>query len=432
MSENLKRAESLFNRIMNQKGNVNKGEEDTSNTGQKNNWNRSSNTSGHVRQNSAHRNNGHSGTGPKEKYSSGNRHNSFSTRGGHGFKDSAHKGNYGAHRHGKLNAKGNFFYNRGIQISTKNPAFLSSASLQETPSDYHILPYCWTFWHHLRSRPKQVPSVPENETDKTSTNASPEVRTGSHTIAAAVDSYLQSTNEIEFPLLEDNDKTTFVIASLEQMWLSMSLIKRPYELPIGTEFLFFKSGIAPVWEDPRNSKGGRWIFRFNRRAAGDSDSSVISVRERTSLIWERLLMRMVTGSLFPEELYTNGVLELLNNDIAGLVVSIRKDEDIISLWNTNLKLRKKTVDPKEEDSGKNFAKKIPSPQARKNICVSILRVIAECDAILNGADPFSASESHLSERVQGVSFDYRLHSDNNSPSLALDGKSNFRRLRKYN
>lgn len=430
MSENLKRAESLFNRIMNQKGNIGKGEEDTSSTGRKNNWARPPSTSGNVRQSSAHRTNGHNGTMPREKYSSTNRNNSSNTRGGHGFRDSTNKGSHGSHRHGKLNAKGNFYYNRGIQISTKDPAFLSSASLQETPSDYHILPYCWTFWHHLRSRPKQMPVVSENEADKS--NASPEVRTGSQTIAAAVDSYLQSTNEIEFPLLEDNDKTTFVIASLEQMWLSMCLIKRPYELPIGTELLFFKSGIAPVWEDPRNSKGGRWIFRFNRRATGDSDSTITSVRERTSLIWERLLMRMITGSLFPEELYTKGILDLLNNDIAGLVVSIRKDEDIISVWNTNLKLRKKTVDPKEEESGKHFAKKIPSPQARKTICVSILRVIAECDAILNGADPFSAWESHLNERVQGVSFDYRLHSDNNSPSLAVDGKNSFRRPRKYN
>ncbi len=31
-------------------------------------------------------------------------------------------------------------------------------------------------------------------------------------------------------------------------------------LPSNTDFFFFKDYIKPQWEDPKNVKGGRWVF----------------------------------------------------------------------------------------------------------------------------------------------------------------------------
>lgn len=70
---------------------------------------------------------------------------------------------------------------------------------------------------------------------------------------------------------------------------------------------FFKTGIKPVWEDPANCKGGKWIIRLKKG---------LSTR-----IWENLLMAII-GEQF-----------LVGDELCGAVCSIRNQEDIISLWN---------------------------------------------------------------------------------------------------
>jgi len=32
----------------------------------------------------------------------------------------------------------------------------------------------------------------------------------------------------------------------------------------GSDYCLFKQGIQPMWEDERNSKGGRWLFTFGK------------------------------------------------------------------------------------------------------------------------------------------------------------------------
>lgn len=83
------------------------------------------------------------------------------------------------------------------------------------------------------------------------------------------------------------------------------------------------------------------------------------------------------------------------------MLSLRKDEDIISLWNSNLNF-----------FGKKEGKKLTSFQARRILCDSILRVIRECDLIIQGSDCVETIDSGSNERVHGVSFEYRIHADN--------------------
>ena len=290
----------------------------------------------------------------------------------------------------------------------RDPARLAREVVEQIPEGHHIIPYCWTVWHHSRQR-QRAKDLEEAETEE---------NTNTTTTTTTVDSYLQTTNEVSF--LTYAGTTTKAIGSLEQMWLALSSVKRGFELPVRAELLVFKTGINPVWEDPVNVKGGRWVFRFSRRSgtAGPGsesdvdDDGVSRVRKRTTLIWERLVLKTLSGSLIPES--AAPFQDLLLNDIAGLVLSVRRDDDIISVWNSNLNFHHKS-------------KKLTSFQARRLICDLILRVVRECDMILQGSDSVSTVDEGSNERVHGVSFDYRLHADSGTTDKHYNGYRRHKR-----
>lgn len=400
MSENLKRAESLFNRIMNQNG-ANPAP---------------SGKSGAPSKNPRHHSGGSGSSGYDSNGHSHKKHNNHH--------NSSHTNN---HRLANLH----------IELPTKNPVKLAEEAMAQIPESHHVLPYCWTVWHHLRAKPRQRDddaSADPTNSDANNNNGNSGVSldnsegNAGESAAVAVNSYLQTTNEIEFPRMDVHgvldSATTTTIGSLEQMWTSLSLLKKTYELPVGTELLVFKSGVNPVWEDPINAKGGRWVFRFSRRSPNGSDELLLNVRKKTSLIWERLLLKTMAGSIIPDTTYSEEIQDLICNDISGLALSVRKDDLIISIWNTNLNFNKK----KQLQQGKEDEKKLTLFQARRIICDLILRVIRECKMIARGLDSIETVDGGLNERVYGVLFEYRLHSDNNAPN---NGDKHGRRYQKY-
>lgn len=62
-----------------------------------------------------------------------------------------------------------------------------------------------------------------------------------------------------------------------------------------------------MWEDEANSSGGKWIVRLRKGLA--------------SRCWENLILAIL-GEQF-----------MVNDEICGAVVSVRYQEDIISVWN---------------------------------------------------------------------------------------------------
>ncbi|KAG0151761.1 hypothetical protein CROQUDRAFT_86395 [Cronartium quercuum f. sp. fusiforme G11] len=93
-------------------------------------------------------------------------------------------------------------------------------------------------------------------------------------------------------------------------------IKRPStQTPIADIHIFSKS-IKPVWEDPSNVKGGKWTIRLKK---GLSDR-----------LWESLILSLIGGGL--EKLINS---ENHQQEICGAVLSIRRDEDILSVWHKN-------------------------------------------------------------------------------------------------
>lgn len=362
MSENLKRAESLFNRIMNPNKTQPEPRKHTSN----------------------YRNNNHNGSHQN------------------GLNNSHHRHSY--NKYNKYNHAAAPSPAVVADLPKRNPAQEAADAVALLSPGEHVLPYCWAIWHHLRTKRGVEKNSDETEAAK----------------ATGADSYLQKTTEIEFPQYGNPANKVKAIASLEQMWTSLATLKKLYNLAYGTELLVFKAGVNPVWEDPNNAKGGRWVFRFNHRnnsneLSDEFQETARQSRRRATLIWERLVLKTLAGSIIPDA--DPNKLSHILGDIVGLVLSVRRDEEIISVWNSNTHFGKKSDDDDDK-------KKLLTPfQARRVICYTILRVIRECDMILQGSDSVETFAKASTERVSGVTFEYRLHSD----SFSLYGPAERRR-----
>ncbi|XP_075238124.1 eukaryotic translation initiation factor 4E homologous protein isoform X1 [Lycorma delicatula] len=106
---------------------------------------------------------------------------------------------------------------------------------------------------------------------------------------------------------DQNLKLIGKFGSVEQFWAVYSHLVRPSELQSHSDFHLFKVGIKPMWEDEANKRGGKWIVRLRKGIA--------------SRCWENLVLAML-GEQF-----------MVGQEICGAVVSIRFQEDIISVWN---------------------------------------------------------------------------------------------------
>ncbi len=85
------------------------------------------------------------------------------------------------------------------------------------------------------------------------------------------------------------------------------------EIIPNTDYLMFRKGIRPEWEDPRNKKGGKWVVTLPIEE---------DMEEEAEEAWLALIMHMI-GSLFETE-----CIDLIN----GAIFSIREKHWRISLW----------------------------------------------------------------------------------------------------
>lgn len=106
---------------------------------------------------------------------------------------------------------------------------------------------------------------------------------------------------------DQNLKMIGTFNTVERFWALYSHLVRPSEIAGQSDFHLFKHGIKPMWEDEANKAGGKWIVRLRKGLA--------------SRCWENLIMAIL-GEQF-----------MVGEEICGAVVSIRFQEDIISVWN---------------------------------------------------------------------------------------------------
>ncbi|GAA6015860.1 hypothetical protein JCM10207_008821 [Rhodosporidiobolus poonsookiae] len=77
------------------------------------------------------------------------------------------------------------------------------------------------------------------------------------------------------------------------------------------DYNLFRSSIAPAWEDQANVGGGRWVVRLRKGVA--------------DRVWEEAVYALVGERIGGDD-------ERTGEKVNGLVLSVRKDEDILSLW----------------------------------------------------------------------------------------------------
>ncbi|XP_067948483.1 eukaryotic translation initiation factor 4E type 2-like [Watersipora subatra] len=102
-------------------------------------------------------------------------------------------------------------------------------------------------------------------------------------------------------------KHVITFPSVERFWAYYSHLVRPSDLSGHSDYHLFKESIRPMWEDDANKEGGKWIVRLKKGLA--------------SRCWENLIVAML-GEQF-----------MVGDEICGAVISLRYQEDILSLWN---------------------------------------------------------------------------------------------------
>lgn len=106
---------------------------------------------------------------------------------------------------------------------------------------------------------------------------------------------------------DQNLKVIGAFNTVEKFWAIYGHVIRPSEMAVHSDFHLFKYGIKPLWEDEANKAGGKWIVRLKKGLA--------------SRCWEDLILAIL-GEQF-----------MVGEEICGAVVSVRFQEDIISVWN---------------------------------------------------------------------------------------------------
>jgi len=114
-------------------------------------------------------------------------------------------------------------------------------------------------------------------------------------------------------------KTSF--STKEEFWRCYDELKGFEFGLLGSHFNYcvFREGVKPMWEDPANRGGGRWVLEFPRK----KDWRHIS---HLNDIWLKLLLS-ITGY--------NGSSDDYINEICGAVLMIRHNVNKIAVWTKN-------------------------------------------------------------------------------------------------
>jgi len=117
------------------------------------------------------------------------------------------------------------------------------------------------------------------------------------------------------------------INTVEGFWRVINHVAPPSKLRVKNDYMLFREGIKPQWEDPANKNGGSWKL-------------LIPSKYRTQQLdqtWLETLMPLIG-----ESLAENGDL------ITGAYLQRRQKEDRVAIWTS-------TTDERVRDIGQGFA-----------------------------------------------------------------------------
>ncbi|KAI4525059.1 translation initiation factor eIF 4e-like domain-containing protein [Schizophyllum commune] len=151
----------------------------------------------------------------------------------------------------------------------------------------HPLQYTWTIYHDTKS--SKFPPTP----------APP--------VSSASDS--TSFHQTESTDYEAGLTVVGSFATVEEFCRYFNWLKPPSHLERNSNYHLFKSGIKPMWEDPANANGGKWVLTMKNNP------------QLLDRCWNWLVMALVGEEL-----------EEGHDEICGAVVSLRAKVDRIQVW----------------------------------------------------------------------------------------------------
>jgi len=110
--------------------------------------------------------------------------------------------------------------------------------------------------------------------------------------------------------------------TVEDFWALFNHLKSASGLQAGCDYSFFKEGIEPMWEDPNNVKGGRWLINLNRQQRSFE----------LDRFWQETLLCLIGESFDP-----------FSDEICGAVVNIRPKGDKLAIWTGDAEKQEKVM-----------------------------------------------------------------------------------------
>lgn len=143
------------------------------------------------------------------------------------------------------------------------------------------LVHSWDFWHDRQDRAPP----PTQDTDQNDANYEDRLK----------------------KLAEINDVRTF--------WTMFNNFDLS-DLPLRDSVHLFHKGVKPIWEDPRNQKGGSWTFRVPKAQGSE--------------FWKELCM-MAIGEQLQAAIESDRTT--FRDDICGVSLGVRFNSLLIQIWN---------------------------------------------------------------------------------------------------
>lgn len=101
--------------------------------------------------------------------------------------------------------------------------------------------------------------------------------------------------------------------TIKDFWSTWNQLLEQCNTREAANYHFFKDDIKPVWEDPKNVKGGKWVIALPTGAS----------EEETIRLWMSLILALLTGEWGVE------------SEINGVVLQARPWGNMFSIWNRN-------------------------------------------------------------------------------------------------
>jgi len=112
---------------------------------------------------------------------------------------------------------------------------------------------------------------------------------------------------------ESNLRKIYTMSTVKTFWNVFNHMPLPNLIKPQYSYHLMRDNIRPVWEDAPHVYGGMWKLRCPKRF--------------TNTVWQELLLACV-GEQFLDDINPD-------DEILGLSVSIRKNDDLIQVWNMN-------------------------------------------------------------------------------------------------